>query len=102
MRYTPVTIRRHLSGYQRSGLSIRAYCAQHNLNYWTFHNWRKRDSNDSASTAIPFLKVDMPATTTASYLELTTASKALIRIPSDLDAGRVHLLLRAIKRSRLV
>ena len=100
MRYTPVTIRRHLSGYQRSGLSIRAYCAQHNLNYWTFHYWRKQNSRDSASATIPFLKVDMPAT--ASCLELTTASKALIRIPSDLDAGRVHLLLRAIKRSRLV
>lgn len=38
----PSHVQLHFSAYQRSGLSIKAYCEKHSVSLSTFHYWRKR------------------------------------------------------------
>lgn len=33
--------RGHVEGQSRSGLSLKAYCAEHGLKVWQWHYWRK-------------------------------------------------------------
>ena len=98
MRYSPVEIQRHLSGYQVSGGSVQAYCSRNNLNYWTFREWRKRFPPKEAEAKTSFVRVELPS---VGFIELVTASKATIRLPLDQDPDRIRPLLAAIKRSGL-
>ena len=101
MRYALADIRRHLRNQQTSRLSVASYCQRHELNEWTFRGWKKRQLASAVESPAlpPFVRVDLP---TAQYLEIATASKATIRIPTGMDATPLRLLLGAIKRSRIV
>ena len=32
----------HVSSFQRSGLSQREFCRNHNISYWSFNTWKRR------------------------------------------------------------
>jgi hypothetical protein len=100
MRYSPDDIKRHLQGHRTSGLSMRAYCRRHGLNYWTFREWQKRRIPTSASLAVPqFLKFDLPK---VSVIEIVTGSGATIRIPAEVEPLALRQILCAVKHSRIV
>ena len=106
MRYSPVEIRRHLSGQERSGLPVRTYCTRNNLNYWTFRGWRKRIADSESATPLPFVKISLPEQPSnlpsVSVLEITTGTNAIIRLPGDMNPATARKLLSAIKRSGIV
>jgi len=101
MRYPHAAVQKHIRNQQVSGLSVPSYCRRHGLNTWTFRDWKKRHPQSSVATpALPsFVKVDFPS---SQYVEVVTASKAVVRIPSGMDAAALRLVLDAIKRSRIV
>lgn len=42
-----------IEGQPKSGLSIKAYCAQHHLTVSGFYQWRKKLNGDSAAVSAP-------------------------------------------------
>lgn len=41
--------RNHVLKWQQSGLSMKRYCTEHEISYWSFREWKKKDRDDSAS-----------------------------------------------------
>ena len=100
MRYKSREIQQHITCQRTSGLSARAYCRNHDLSYWTFIEWRKKDRVAAADTSIPFVKINMPQA--CGFVEIAMPSGVIIRLPADSAFEPLQQLLGAIKLSGIV
>jgi len=100
MRYKSHEIQQHITSQRTSGLSARAYCRTHDLSYWTFVQWRKKDHVAAADISIPFVKINMPQA--CGFVELAMPSGVTIRFPVDAAFEPLRQLLGAIKLSGIV
>ena len=103
------TWRRHVSRWQRSGLSIRAYCAAEGLAEGNFHAWRRtlaeRDrqaARRGRQTPMPaFVPVqvvgDVTTSTSRSLFEVVLANGRVLRIGADADLNVVRQLLALLE-----
>lgn len=90
--------RRLLRQWRRSGLSVRAFCAQHEVTPANFYAWRRTIARRDA--AVPFVPVrvvpDPPATVAAdgpsSGLELVVGGRR-VRIGPGFDGPTLQRLL---------
>ena len=106
--------RGHISGWQRSGLSIRAYCLQHQLSEAGFYFWRRelvrRDESVSSpssslpvavpkSRAKPASVAWMPVTVTSStapMVEVQLPTGVLLRVPAGVESVTLERILTAL------
>jgi len=103
------TWRRHVADWQRSGLTVRAYCAAQGLPEGNFYGWRRtlaeRDrqtARHGRQTSIPaFVPIrvvsDVTTPTSHSPFEVVLANGRVLRIGADADLNVVRQLLALLE-----
>ena len=98
--------RRTLRDWQRSGLTIRAFCRQNNLSEPNFYAWRRllaeRDAETPTFVPVQLLAddpADHPRLETASGLELLVGGRVL-RIGPAFDGSTLVRLLAVLEERR--
>jgi len=100
--------RRLLRQWRRSGLSIRAFCAQHDLSEPSFYAWRRTlaDRDPPAPAFVPVTVLpEPPAPTTpdaaaSSGLELLLPGGRVLRVGAAFDAPTLRRLLACLEEGR--
>ena len=99
--------RRMLRQWQRSGLSVRAFCEQHGLSQPSFYAWR-RTLADRDAQAVHFVPVEVvpeptpgltPDPATAG-LELLLSGGRVLRIGPGFDGPTLRRLLALLEEGR--
>jgi len=92
--------------WQRSGLSVRAFCQRQRLAVPSFYAWRRtlrqRDGQaQPASASVTFVPVQIrhDATDPPAALELVLTDGRCLRIPPGFDPVQLRALLRALEGS---
>jgi transposase len=99
--------RRMVAQRQRSGMSVRVFCASRGLSEHRFHAWR-RVLQERDAQAVRFVPVeivpDEPAPSAAegavSALELVLSSGRLLRIGTGFDAATLQRLLALLEEGQ--
>ncbi len=95
--------RSHLTGWQRSGLSVRAYCADHDLAEPSFYAWRRtlaqRDASTQPATPVTFVPLHIlpPPPPAAPLLEVVLRNGRLLRLTRDVPAAILRDLVAALE-----
>jgi hypothetical protein len=97
--------RRRVRQWRASGLSVRAFCEQRNLQEASFYGWRRILAERDAE-AKPFVQVRVLADDKAadggqaSGLELRLARDRVVRIGQGFDAETLQRLLALLEEGR--
>lgn len=103
------TWRRHVARWQRSGLSIRDYCAAEGLAEANFYAWRRtlaardvepgrRGRRTATPAFVPIRVVSGEATSTARRpVEVVCANGRVLRLEGDFDPQVVRQLLALLE-----
>ncbi|MDQ3024794.1 MAG: IS66 family insertion sequence element accessory protein TnpB [bacterium] len=89
----------HVSACEASGSKRAAYCRRHELNYWTFNEWRRRLGSTAAMAGasrqalVPVMVSS--ARPTAGTLELCVGDQVRLSLPASVDAVWLGALLRS-------
>jgi transposase-like protein len=100
--------RRTLRQWQRSGLSVRAFCAEHGLAEPSFYSWRRiiaqRDRQlapvpvDDAPVFVPLRVIDASSGQVA--LEVVLDRGRVVRVLRGFDADMLRQLLAVLEEDR--
>ena len=92
--------RRVVAEHVNSGMSIRAYCAQHGVKDPAFYWWRaelaRRDAARSAADFVPVV-VEPATAVPAEGMILELRGGRALRLPASLTMGKIGELIRAIE-----
>jgi transposase-like protein len=103
--------REQVTSWQRSGLSIRQYCQQHQLNEPNFYAWRRelarRDeaggiSSKSVQRPKPLSVTWMPLTvdpSTVPVVEVQLPTGAILRVPAGVESVTLERILTALHQA---
>jgi transposase-like protein len=98
-RFWRMTVRR----WRGSGLSVRAYCEQHELAEPTFYAWR-RSIQERDAAAVRFVPVQVvpetPAESSSGALELVVGAGRRLRVGPGFDAPTLRRLLALLEEGR--
>jgi hypothetical protein len=94
--------RAHLTRWQHSGLSIRAYCSRHHLAQPSFYHWRRtlaqRTAPAAASTPLTFVPLHLaPSPQPGPVLEVVLRNGRLLRLTPEVPVAVVRNLLAALE-----
>jgi transposase len=87
--------------WQRSGLSVRAFCARHYLSQPSFYAWRRTlQQREAATPALVPVRV-LPDETSAppSSLEVVLARGRCLRVPPGFDPATLRQLLAVLEEA---
>lgn len=85
-----------LLDHAKSGINIRSWCALEGLSEATFHYWRKRLAEMTASPT-QLIALPLPGRSGATRLELETPQGYVIRISSQEQVGWLGDVLAALR-----
>lgn len=107
------TWRRHVAGWRRSGLSVRAYCAIEGLSEASFYAWRRtlaerdghqappakqRSRTESVPAFVPVRMVSEPAPSTpAGSVDVLLTNGRVLRLGADFDPHVVRQVLALLE-----
>jgi hypothetical protein len=99
--------RGHLARWQRSGLSILAYCSRHDLAPANFYAWRRtlaqRDRQQSAATPTPvtFVPISLPTQPSAedALIEVVLCNGRRLRLTSTVALSVVRDLVALLEEA---
>jgi hypothetical protein len=90
--------RRWIGQWQRSGLSVRAFCARYDLAQPNFYAWRRLiQQRDAAGTFLPVQVVCEDEPSPANTFEVVGAGGRRLRVPSGFDAAALRQLLAVLE-----
>jgi hypothetical protein len=91
--------RRWIDQWRASGLSARAFCAQHRLSTANFYNWRRILERRSAEQVVfaPVQVVADALPTQTSALEVVLADGRAVRVAPGFDAATLRQLLAVLE-----
>jgi hypothetical protein len=93
--------RRWIRQWQRSGLSVQAFCSQHDLIPSNFYFWRREivQRDAAASTFVPVQVVgdDEPPPASTSTLEIVLAGGRSLRVAPGFDPVTLRQLLAVLE-----
>lgn len=98
--------RDHLTRWQASGLSVRAFCARHRLSLPAFYAWRRTLAQRAGTApvapqqpAVTFVPLHItPATVSNSpTLEVVLANGRCLRVPTGFDTATLRSLLTLLE-----
>jgi hypothetical protein len=91
--------RRRIEQWRTSGLSVRAFCAQHGLTQASFYAWRRvlerRAAEQPAFVPVQVVADALP--TQASALEVVLADSRVVRVAPGFDAATLRQLLAVLE-----
>ena len=91
--------RRRIDQWRASGLSVRAFCAQHGLSSASFYHWRRvlqrRATEEPAFVPVQVVADAMPVQ--ASLLEVVLADGRAVRVAPGFDATTLRRLLAVLE-----
>jgi hypothetical protein len=91
--------RRWIGQWQRSGLSVRAFCARHDLAQPSFYAWRRliqqRDAAVGTFLPVQVLCEDEPSL--ANTFEVVLPGGRRLRVPPGFDAAALRQLLAVLE-----
>ena len=91
--------RRRIDQWRVSGLSVRAFCAQHGLAQASFYAWRRvlkrRAAEQPAFVPVQVVADALPTQTTA--LEVVLADGRVVRVAPGFDAATLRQLLAVLE-----
>ena len=91
--------RRWIAQWQRSGSSVAAFCARHDLATASFYAWRRTLQDRDAAAA--FVPVRLVADAVpASVLEVVLADGRVVRVPPGFDATTLRQLLALLREDQ--
>ena len=94
--------RRMVRGHARSGMSIRAYCAQHEVKEPAFYWWRRelarRDAGKQRSRVAAFVPVEIhsPPVECVEGMAIELRGGRMLRLPA-MAVGQLAQLLRVVE-----
>src|SRR5579884_1752684 len=93
--------RRWIVQWQHGGLSVRAFCARHDLAEPSFYAWRReirqRDAACGTFLSVQVVPDDNPSA--ASPFELVLAGGRTLRVPPGFDAASLRQLLAVLEEA---
>jgi transposase len=93
--------RDHLRRWQASGLSVRAYCAQHHLAVPSFYAWRRtlaqRRGQSSVPAPLTFVPLHLAPETATPLLEVLLGNGRRLRLHPSVPAAVVRDLLAVLE-----
>lgn len=98
--------RRIVRQWRRSGLSVRAFCAEQDVSEPSFYAWRRtlqqRDAAGAAFVPVQVLADPLPPTSdrNPSGLELVLGTGRVVRIGPGFDAATLRRLLAVLEEGR--
>jgi transposase len=94
-----------LTAWQESGLSVKEYCANHQLNLYRFKYWQyqllpetKNNSKLRTTAQIAFTPIVIEPKKTTAPVELQTPQGYCLKLTSDFDEGTLLKLLTLLGR----
>ena len=90
--------RRLIQLWKNSGLTVRAFCAQHHITQPSFYAWRRELQQRDASTAFVPVRVvadDQPAS--SAPIEVLLAGDRAVRITPGFDPATLRQLLAVLQ-----
>ncbi len=103
--------REQMSLWQRSGLSIRQYCQQHQLSEPNFYAWRRELARRDVLPVAPAARAKassvmwMPLTVDAStvpVVEVQLPTGAKLRVPAGVESTTLERILTALHQATAV
>jgi hypothetical protein len=94
--------RRWIQQWRRSGLSVRAFCAQHGLTQASFYLWRRELQRRDAA-AVSFVPVEIAAAEAsepATGIEILLAGKRRIRVEPGFDVLTLQRVVAVLEETR--
>ena len=93
--------RRWLHQWQRSGLTVRAFCAVHGLSQPSFYAWRREIQQRDAATAsfVPVQLVDHQEPSSDSRFEVVLSGGRTLRVAPGFDPATLRQLLAVLEES---
>ncbi len=92
--------RRWIGQWQHSGLSVRAFCARHDLAEPSFYAWRReirqRDATTDVFVPVQVVPDDQPL---PSPFEVVLAGGRTLRVPPGFDAVALRQLLAVLEET---
>ena len=93
--------RRAILGYQKSGLSVRAYCARHNLSEASFYLWRRKLQDRGPVVAfVPVEVAEAPAGKRSSGVEVLLQGERRIQLAPGFDVTTLQRVVAALEEAR--
>jgi len=96
--------RRHLQSWSRSALSVRDYCARHQLSEASFYAWRRLLAERDRETLVaprleptPPLFVPLHLPVAPAPLELLLPDGLVVRVPGGFDADTLRRLVETLR-----
>jgi transposase-like protein len=85
--------------WQRSGLTVRAFCARHHLSEPSFYAW-KRELQQRQTAATPFVPVHVVADPqTATAIEVVLGRGRCLRVTAGFDPATLRQLLAVLEET---
>src|SRR5262245_43150843 len=87
--------RQWLQQWQKSGLSVRAFCARHGLSQPSFYAWRReiQQRDATAATSVPVQLVRHEELPSVNRFEVVLASGRMLRVTPGFDPAALRQLL---------
>jgi hypothetical protein len=88
--------------WQKSGLSVRAFCTRHGLAVPSFYAWRReiRQRDDAIVSFVPLHVVPDVQANPASRFEVVLAGGRTLRVAPGFDAATLRQLLAVLEEVR--
>lgn len=88
--------RKAVAGWSKSGLSVRAFCAQHHLREANFYAWRRElaQRDRTVTPAVKFVPVHVRA---EAIVEVALPNGLLVRVSAGVEATTVAALVAALR-----
>src|SRR5262245_37924059 len=90
--------RETVAAWQKSGLSVRAFCRRRGVPQPNFHAWRrtlrKRDAERSAAQPTAFVPLHVVA---EARWDIVLPTGLVVRVPATTEAGAVATLVAALR-----
>jgi hypothetical protein len=91
--------RKMLADWQKSGRTVRAFCANRQLSEASFYGWRRtlRQRDEQRPAARPLPKLVPLRVVAEAILEIVLPGGLVVRVPAGADADAVAQLVAALR-----
>lgn len=84
MKYSKAERAHHLAQQSSSGLSMKAYCVAHGINYFTFYGWHREKKKQRLNSSV-FVEISAPEAEVKGGMHIYLPNGIRIELHQSLD-----------------